>query len=239
VYDLSVALLTRLPREIRDQVYAQILDCEAMKEVVATYCNSWDLVQGPTAATDAWPEFLKPNVLDTQVKNEIGQAFCERNRSFRAEDFRLWRLLSHPVFGTPITLGASVISSLTVKVSIVHCEDFLSGNFFKSLESQQLASGFILQLFLTSSKTLMPNDFLAMLGIEDDIIPETSQRLVSTMQQLRPIICYVEGLGKNRRVKIEVQVELLDHGDQAIDVTKDMREYSQEEWASLLFNIAG
>jgi hypothetical protein len=85
----------------------------------------------------------------------------------------------------------------------------------------------------------MSNDFLAMLGIEDDIIPETSQRLVSTMQQLRPIICYVEGLGKNRRVKIEVQVELLDHGDQAIDVTKDMREYSQEEWASLLFNIAG
>jgi hypothetical protein len=147
VYDLSVALLTRLPREIRDQVYAQIPDCEAMKEVVATYSNSWDLVQGPTAATDAWPEFLKPNVLDTQVKNEIVQAFCERNRGFRAEDFRLWRLLSHPVFGTPITLGASVISSLTVKVSIFHCEEFISENFFKSLESCQPLRGVSARMF--------------------------------------------------------------------------------------------
>jgi hypothetical protein len=239
VYDLSVALLARLPREIHDQVYSQILNYETMKEVVVAHSNSWDLGKGPTDATDTWPEFLKLNALDTQVTNEIVQVFCERNRKFRTEEFRLQQYLSHPVFGTPIILGTSVISSLAVELDITHREELLFQLVFKPLKSQQLVSGLVLQLSLRGSDTLLPSDLPAMLGLEDDIIPETSQLIVSTMQQLRPIIGYVEGLGKQRRVKIEVQVNSLEYGDQAINVTKDMRKYSQEEWASVLFNIAG
>jgi hypothetical protein len=133
VYNLSVALHDRLPPELSDMVYAHILDGETMKEVVQAHSNSWDPYQGHTETTDAWPEFLKPKYLDSGVTNELVQAFCKHNEDFRSKDCTLDRLLSHRVFRTPITLGTSVISALTLQLSSSMTEETFGRRYYEAV----------------------------------------------------------------------------------------------------------
>jgi hypothetical protein len=174
--------------------------------------------------------------------NEIVQAACERNLEFRAELITLQRLLSHPIFSTSITLGTSVISSLAVylrsaQVTIQYNGKPVYESMLAPLRTQQLATGFVLKVYISSDRTLLPSEMRVFINNEDTAIAEITQQLVSTVQQLRLIIGHIEGLGKNRRIEIQVQVHSLDYGDHTIDVGESMRDYTEEEWgeSSILY----
>jgi hypothetical protein len=56
--------------------------------------------------------------------------------------------------------------------------------------------------------TLMPRYNPAPDNPEDATV-RTARQITATMQELRPIIGYIEGLGKNRGVELELKFESL------------------------------
>jgi hypothetical protein len=122
---LTTAMRTHLPREVRNIIYGYVLDGDTMAEVHAVAFGTpptpikqdpdtipWSRLRKPAtgnipsksslvfSAVSSWTSFLRPGVIDEEIRLEIIRIFCDLSTLFAVEEPRdlLLLLLCKPLF---------------------------------------------------------------------------------------------------------------------------------------------
>lgn len=160
---LSEAIQTRLPRELRDTIYAYVFDPDTMRvahDSIFRQTKYRSLSADPIwTSPQEWLTFLQPTHVEDKTRVELVEYFSKHNTNLEARGRHdLATLLARDLFGTGIRLYSVAIPALAVHLGkvedmdISHMEDQWKW-FEPSLlhGGQKFANNFVLEIHLSTN----------------------------------------------------------------------------------------